>query len=59
MFIAPDRSELDALIDFAEEAARSDWEADFVADMRERFDSNEFWEPTERQIAKLEEIADR
>ena len=52
--------ELDSLIDDAESAAASDWEEDFVSDMRMNFDRyrpNFVLSP--EQLRKLEQIAGR
>lgn len=49
---------LDALLEDARMAAESEWEEDFVADMaasRKRYGRQ--WNPTDRQVDKLRQIA--
>ena len=53
-----EKRELLDLLDMAEENARSDWEVEFVESLLEQAE-NPFFEPTDRQWEKLQELADR
>ena len=58
MMNTSERDRFDDLLADAELNARSDWEHEFVQSLAEQAE-NPFWEPTERQWEKLEEIAER
>ena len=53
-----DTEEFDLLLELAADKARTEWEERFVSDLNERR-KNPFWEATERQWEKLQEIAER
>lgn len=56
---AIDIPEFDVLLEDAEDAATTEWEMDFVSDMKEKYEQyGDKMYVTEKQIAALEKIAD-
>lgn len=52
-----DRDELEDLVAEAVGNARTDWEVEFTNDIQDKIDNDIDWRPTEKQRARLEEIA--
>jgi hypothetical protein len=53
-----ERAEFENLLARAAENIRSEWEEEFVDSLSEQSE-NPFWQPSDRQWEKLEEIANR
>ncbi len=52
-----ERDELEDLVAEAVGNARTDWEVQFTNDIQDKIDNDIDWRPTEKQRARLEEIA--